>query len=273
MADTGQRATLIYVAILVATVATTLALAFLLIPESARGERFNLALGFIIFGELLASSYVIWIENREDPGNRGLPYHLGISYVVVTYCVGVLALAGISATGISFDWLLALSVVWNFLLLVTFLVVARGAGFVAEIDTRRSDRQGFMIALRQEMSAVRDLAHSSSDETLRETISVFDSVEEELAYATTESLPGADALDSQLQTGLQSIRESLERGREAATSSDPPESTPVGAGQEGSGEGEASATGSSVVAARVSKELEEMKRVLKRRQEVLKQLQ
>lgn len=272
MTDTGRRATLIYVAILVATVATTLALAFLLIPESARGARFNLALGFIIFGEILASSYVIWIENREDPGNRGLAYNLGISYVVITYCAGVLALAGISATEISFGWLLALYVVWNFLLFVTFLVVARGAGFVAEIDTRRSDRQEFMIALRQEFSAVRDLANSSSDETLLETVSIFDSVEEELTYATTESLPGVGALDSQLQTGLQSIRESLEGGREAATSSDTPARTPVGALQEGSGEEEASAPGSSVVAARVSKELEEMKRVIKRRQEQLKQL-
>ena len=155
---------------------------------------------------------------------------------------------------------------------VTFLVVARGAGFVAEIDERRSDSRAFMISLRQEMSAVRDLANSSSDETLRETISVFETVEEELAYATTESLPGADALDSQLQTGLQSIRKSLERGPEVSASNEPPESTSAGTGQEGSEEGEDSVPGPSVVAARVSKELEEMKRVLKRRQEVLKQL-
>lgn len=116
-----------------ACVVATIGIAFLLVPESARGDRFWLSVTGVILGLLVTyASIALMPQSGGEQGQEVLRFQSTIGSVI--YFLVALGLAGVASSGISFNWLAVLHIL---ALLLWMLVV--GLGAIGSLAVKRAD--------------------------------------------------------------------------------------------------------------------------------------
>jgi len=91
-------ATTSYGILLAATVTVTVVVAFLIIPEGWRGDRFNLSLVSILIAEVITFTYPIVMTSSYSPTQSAVfPFMFGFGFVILIYDIVVATLVALSA--------------------------------------------------------------------------------------------------------------------------------------------------------------------------------
>jgi hypothetical protein len=112
MAAQGRVGAAVLAAMLLATMAVTVVIAWLVVPPELRGDRFMLNLGFILFAEVATFAWPIYEAQRDLTRQATFPFNLGMGSLIGVYDVGVLLIAALSSAGIAWLWLVSAHVLW-----------------------------------------------------------------------------------------------------------------------------------------------------------------
>lgn len=94
----STSAATIYGILLAATIAVTVIVAFLLIPEGWHGERFTLALVAVVIAEVITFSYPIRMASSSySTQSAAFPFMFGFGAVILIYDIAVAVLIALSA--------------------------------------------------------------------------------------------------------------------------------------------------------------------------------
>lgn len=199
----------ISVALVVATIAVTVAIALLLVASESRDGRFYLSLGFILLAELFlfAGPHLV----RTGGGVTMAPWHIAMSAIPVAYAIGV---AGITAAAIwNTPWRILVSAQLAWLLMfVIALVMARSAGtrIAAGLDRDTVNRSSFAGVTLLLDDVFRRCERIGGD-SVTGPLNQLRRLREDMRYSAQDSLPAAVPFDSELSAGCVAMNATLER--------------------------------------------------------------
>jgi len=192
-------------AVAVATIGTTLAMAFLFIGPEDRGQKFFLSLGAIVFAEILIVGDLILESGRGGNNRATLPFNLGMSSVLVIYLVIACLLAGIAATPVSLTVLISSHLI-ALLGLIVFLGIWSISGrFVADRDIHTYNQRATMLEMRRKCASIVEMVEGYTSEEFLPLRNAVQSLNEELKYAATASSDKSVEIDHRIVEGIDSI--------------------------------------------------------------------
>lgn len=127
MPNDTHKSISVYGFLLLATVVITAVVAFVLVPEAGKNQKFWLSLTAILAAEAFTFIFPIAIMRRGIQARRILPFHFGTATMIVFYDIGVLALCFAALLPLAFPVLLAAHLIW-FLCFLTLVGAATVGG-------------------------------------------------------------------------------------------------------------------------------------------------
>ena len=164
--------------------------------------KFWVSLCAIIFAEVLTFGAAIWLGNRSDFDNKMFPYNLSLLGIISSYDVSVLFISLIALTPIGSDWIVSLHVL--LLLFVCIMITAfhYGGGLVSRIEVTETQQRKPAIWHRSQIADLVDRAGRLNGVGSESIQSAINSLQEELEYATSDSLPGSENIDNEINTQI-----------------------------------------------------------------------
>lgn len=211
MLNVSQKSISVYVFLLAATVTITTLAAFILVPEAGRNAKFWLSLSSIFAVEVFTFMFPIAIMLGGAKARRILPFHFGTGTMIVIYDIGVFVLCLAALSQIEFSILLAGQLIW-FLCFLTLVGIATVGGMhistqdVADTACRVSfaQMQDRLASLNNRLAMVQ-IAETA--QTKREFVRIC----EDARYLSRDSLPGAEAVDTEINQCFDNIGQEIVR--------------------------------------------------------------
>jgi hypothetical protein len=236
----------------------TFAAAYLLIDETARSQKFYLSLYAVIFAETLSLLFPAYLIQKGATRQKKFPYHLGQAAILGIYVIGVFSLVIVAQTPISFNLLLVFHLVL-FLICAIFMGLSIIGSFAFSTMDAKVERQRRPFStFRNEFALICDrmeIIELDGAKTLFKSFKNFN--EEELEYATAESLPGSEDAEMEMNFNLQKIGDRIMYLEQVAGQ---PEAS------------EESDQNYQVTLQEIKRELDKMRINLKRREQIIGQL-
>lgn len=184
----------------------TFTVAFLLFDDAHRAVRFWLSLGTILFAEFILFLHPISLIIYGSRIRRNIPLHLVPSLLSSGYLIGVLVLAVIATTPISITSLMVLHILLGFALLLGVGGIGLANIYFSKMDSQTSAERKPMITLVNRCAHIRDrLAMINLDSSINLKNDFGKFCDEDLHYATGETVSGAEKLDDEINTCLDEI--------------------------------------------------------------------
>ena len=205
------RAALVYMTLWPITALITVWVGFLLVSPEYRSDKFAVALGGVLFGETLSFGCGAALTLRGESRKPAFPFSLGGASAVTIYLLGTLALALVAGTPISYQWLLALHLAWFLLLTLTAGGFALATPHVEALTESHRQSRAPHLLFREQLAGVVDrvsLIERPEAQPLRDALAHF---QDDAAYATSESLPGSESLDSEMSDRLCAIEQKIQK--------------------------------------------------------------
>ena len=226
--DTPKSMT-VYGFLLLAAVVITTTVAFVLIPEIGRNQKFWLSLTAILAAEAFTFVFPIAIMRRGAPARRILPFHFGTGTMIVIYDIGVLALCFAALLPIAFPILLAAQLIW-FLCFLTFVGAATVGGmYISAQDTADSACRIPFTDMQDRLASLNNRLAMIPAEDVAQVKKEFARVCEDAKYLSRDSLVGAESVETEINQCLDNVGQDLVRIEDASTrnSGNDPTPTPV----------------------------------------------
>jgi hypothetical protein len=195
-------------ALVAATLAITVAVAFLLVDGQYRDSSFFLSLGFILFAEvaLFAGPHLV----RTGGGLRMAPWHISMVSIPMGYALGVAAITVAAVRGTPWRILVSAQLVWLLLFLIVMTIVRSTGSRIAQgIETDRGRRASFagIVSLVDDLGQQAERISSSESAAL---LGQIRKLREEMRYSAQDSLPEAAPLDLKLKESFAAIASALD---------------------------------------------------------------
>ncbi len=207
----------VYGFLLLAAVVITGVVAFILVPETGRNDKFWLSLVAVLAAEAFTFVFPIAIMRRGIQARRILPFHFGTGTMIVIYDIGVLALCFAALIPIAFPILLAAHLIW-FLCFLTLVGAATVGGIYINAQEATdsacripfTDMQDRLASLNNRLSmiVIPDVA-----QVKREFVRVC----EDAKYLSRDSLAGAEPVETEISQCLDNIGQDVLRIENAST--------------------------------------------------------
>lgn len=193
------RSWIIY-ALLGVLVAATVAVGFLLFPASARDAKFFLSLGMLILAEAEVFLLPTFCGRTVSEGAR--PWRFAQYSVGYFYALAVAAIAALVAPDSDLHTLIAVYLMATFAFLLGIGLTSVRAGHTQDSQVAYRARKAWLADWtdRFEVQAVRIAALADAGAQAQ-----LAAVRDDLAYADRESLPGAEAIEAELEAALAAL--------------------------------------------------------------------
>ena len=219
MSSESKKSTAVWVFLWIIAVAITCVVAFLLYAESSRTDKFYLSLFVLVFAETLTFGHPVYLILRNEKGKNGLPFNFGTATIIGLYDAAVILLAVVAHTNISFNFLLALHLGAFLVLAILIGLSTIGSLTISKIDNRDARQRTPLITFRNEFALACDRLTMIDHKRVGVLSKTFENFrDEDLEYATAESLPGSEDADLEMNFCLQKIEDNLAQLEEAAAS-------------------------------------------------------
>jgi len=218
-----RKSTIVFVLLFVAAVAVTFGVMFLCVPREEQTGKFWLVLFSLLFAEACTLAYQVSITLAGTARNTSFPFHFGTGVMVLFYDLGVLALAFVAITGITFGYLAAIHLVWLLLLVTGAGLALLSGSYTKKVSQEERSERAFMVGFKMQMA---DLLSRLRSIDLPDVTAIQDALraaEEDLRYAAAESPPGTEAADQELAKCLADIALQVQRMETVRQGSPPQE--------------------------------------------------
>ena len=145
-------------------------------------------------------------------GKEVVPYQAGTNLLSFAYLAVVIILALVAMTAISFNWLLAIHLVALLGFVVAIGGVAMGGNMIADDQQQMKQDRASLIVFKNQFQGLCDriaLLEGDIFKGLLNSYSEFKS--EKLAYATSESIAGSEAVDAEMNSCLDDISNEISK--------------------------------------------------------------
>ena len=194
----------VIIGLFVLTLSIIATVAVLLVPEEYQNNKFYLALGTILFAITLLFYKPIRLSMSGPDARKILPIHFGASIVYMFYAGLVLVLAFIAMTPIPFKFLLVLHLVLFLLLALVIGGTLLAAMSATDSDTKHKKQRIPFIVLKNHFDQVCDRLKNINEAS--ELFKQCDQFRREtLEYAVSESLPGSESEENEMDSCLKTI--------------------------------------------------------------------
>lgn len=217
MSSDTHKTRLISGFLLLVTIIITTLVAFTLVSESARNEKFWLCLITILLAETFTFILPILMRSRTQ-GRRILPLYFGIGTMIVFYDIGVLALCSVALLQVAFSILLSLHLIWFLCFMVSI-----GGAIVGKIYIRTQDAAD--CACRIPYTEMQDRLASLNNRlamipiaNVAQAKQEFSRIFEDAQYLSRDNLPGGESVELEINQCLDNIGQDVIRIEKAMTS-------------------------------------------------------
>lgn len=248
--NTSSGTSWVVYGLLAALLAVTAAGALLLVPQESWDARFFLSTGVLLFAELQLVVVAALLRNRST--STTVPWTAAQVLISGLYLLAAIGLALYGLSDISLKQLGVLHLAAFFALLLGLGATSMAAGHTQSAKTAQVQRQSWFPEWRDRFDRVCDRVGLLSPAELEPLKKTMAGVQDDLRYADRDSLPGTGSIEGELDTGLDEIA-----ARVAALE------TAVGATDGGK---------VAAISAEVQTRLQQIRTVLRRRNEKLRSL-
>ena len=206
-----QKSMSVYGFLLLAAVVITSTVAFVLVPETGRNQKFWLSLTAILAAEAFTYVFPIAIMRRGAPARRILPFHFGTGTMIVIYDIGVLALCFAALLPIAFPILLAAQLIW-FLCFLTFVGAATVGGIcISAQDTADSACRIPFTEMQDRLASLNNRLAMIPTEDVAQVKKELARVCEDAKYLSRDSLVGGESVETEINQCLDNIGQDVLR--------------------------------------------------------------
>jgi hypothetical protein len=222
-----QKSMSVYGFLLLAAVIITAVVAFVLVPEAGRNQKFWLSLTAIIAAEAFTFVFPIAIMRRGAAARRILPFHFGTGTMIVIYDIGVLALCFAALLPIAFPILLAAQLIW-FLCFLTFVGAATVGGmYISTQDTTDSACRIPFTDMQDRLASLNNRLAMIPTENVAQVKRELARVCEDAKYLSRDSLVGAESVETEITQCLDNIGQEVLRMENVSTPTSGNDRTPI----------------------------------------------
>lgn len=183
-------------ALIAATIAITVAVAFLLVESQSRDSSFYLSLGFILLAEvfLFAGPHLV----RTGGGARMAPWHIAMVGIPIGYAIGVAGITVAAIRGTNWRLLVSAQLVWLLLFIIVLVIVrSTGTRITDGISADLANRASFASVVSL-LDDVYQLCELMTDSDAASLLKQFRQLREDARYSAQDSTPEAVPFDSKL---------------------------------------------------------------------------
>ena len=201
----GNKYFLVQGAVWTATICISAIIAFLIVPDSCRNDKFYLSLLSILMAETLLIGYPAFVRSSS----REKPLILGGYLVFWVYGVLTLLLAILATSKISFNHLLALNLILFLFLIVAVGFVLVGKFFISDISHERDGQRNKFTAGKEDFIKICLRLESIENPALVSAKALAIKLNETMQFSTSEDLPGSEDVNRRLIEGIKNLDEKI----------------------------------------------------------------
>ena len=206
-----RKSTIVYVLLFGAAVGVTLGVMFFCVPREERTDKFWLALFSLLFAEACTLAYQVSITSAGTARHTSFPFHFGTGVMVLSYDLGVLALAFVAITDIKFGYLAAIHLVWLLMLVTGTGLALLGGSYAKKVSQEERSERAFVVGFKMQMADLLSRLRSIDRPDVTDIQDALRAAEEDLRYAAAESPSGIEAADQELAKCLADIALQVQR--------------------------------------------------------------
>ena len=210
----GNKYFFVQGAIWIATICITAIIAFLIVTDSCRNDKFYLSL----FSILMAESFLIGYPAFVRSSSKEKPLILGGYLIFWTYGVLTLLFAILATSKISFNHLLALNLILLLCLIVAVGFVLVGKFFISDISHERDGQRNKFIAVKENFIKICLRLESIENPDLVSAKALAGKLNETMQFSTSEDLPGSEDVTRILIERIKSLDEKISTVENLASS-------------------------------------------------------
>ena len=203
MNNKNEQGQFIHIILLLATVVATIFI-FRIVAGSFANQpsKFWVSLFAVIFAEVLTFGSSIWLSSRSGFDNKMFPYNLTLVGLVTVCDIGVVILALLALTPIDSAWIVSLQIILILGVCIGIAAFHFSLDTVEQIEIRDTEQRKTANSHRNQVDDLLDrtsrLTYAGA-EAVQEAVS---SLREELEYASSESIPGSETIDNEINTQI-----------------------------------------------------------------------
>lgn len=179
----SRKSDIIYLVLLLAAVAVTLAVMFVLVPRENRTDKFWITLVSLLLAEGCAFGFQISLSRSDTGRHTSFPFQFATAMMVMFYGLGVILLALIAATSIPFRYLAAMHLIWFLLLLIGLGLALLGGSYIGKISQKERDERSFMAGFKLQFSDLLGMLKGIDSPDVVAICEALQAFAEELKYA------------------------------------------------------------------------------------------
>jgi len=186
-----------------ATVAATVAAAFLLVAASSRSDKFYVSLAAIVVAECLLFLSPILLHRRE--ASAALPWHFAQSVLVWGYLLAVAVLAYVATTDIEIRQLSVLHIAALLGLLLGIGATRMAAGRTNDSHVALVEQEAQFRNSRDRFARVVDHIQLLPSTDFAAVKASFRKMQDDMRYMSAETLPGAEDAEMEVRSCIEGI--------------------------------------------------------------------
>jgi hypothetical protein len=188
-----------------ACVSATILITSLVTSVETRNDNFFLSVLAVLLAETITFMYPISLTLQREKNFINLPLHLGTGIMITIYDLGVACLFLLGLSQIPFTFLFTFHILW--LLLLIILV---GLSTITNLTFLNFDKKKLqkapLVNIQNRFTSIcqrLELLEGSETKKLSGAFSTFS--KETICYATGESLPGSEGIESRIKQCIEDI--------------------------------------------------------------------
>ena len=202
MSTTTNRGPFVQILLMIATIVATVFLFWLVAGFEDQSSKFWVSFSSIIFAELLTFGSSIWLSKSSGFDNKMFPYNLSLISMVFLYDLGVGLISLLALTPVPSNVVASLQVILLIGMCVLLTAFYYGGGLINQIEVTDSLQRKPATSHRNLIYGLLNRASKLTGDDGTAIQDAMTSLQEELEYATSESMPGSEHIDDQINTEI-----------------------------------------------------------------------
>lgn len=160
----------------------------------------------ILFAETLSFGYGILMAGTPASRGKSFPFQFTAIGMIFIYDLAIVLLSLLALTAISIEWLSSLHVISFICLVIGLGAFHIGSGIVEDIEIRDEKERQPANEHRAQVQELVDIATRLKDTQKNVFFDVLSSLQGDVEYATSESLPGSEGIDAEVQNHIHDLK-------------------------------------------------------------------
>jgi len=199
----SEQGQFVHIILLLATVVATIFI-FRIIAGSFENQpsKFWVSLFALIFAEVLTFGSSIWLSRSSGFDNKMFAYNLTLVGLVTVCDIGVVILALLALTPIDSAWIVSLQIILILGICIGIAAFHLSSDTVEQIEIRDTEQRKSTTSHRNQVDDLLDRASRLTCPGAEAVQKAVSSVREELEYCSSESLPGSETIDNEINNQI-----------------------------------------------------------------------